>query len=73
MLEELSAMRGKAETEVPGTGDRQGDVAGQANFGTESELQIRLHQTDGRLLRAIQEALLRVKLGFPISNLAMRV
>ena len=62
-LEELSATRGKAETVVPGAGDRQGDFADQANFDTEAELQIRLHQTDRRLLRAIEEALVRVKQG----------
>ena len=62
-LEELSAMRGKAESVVPGGGDRQGDVADQANSDTEAEVQIRLHQTDGRLLRAIEEALVRVKQG----------
>ena len=62
-LEELSASRGKAETVVPAAGDRQGDVADQANSDTEAELQIRLHQTDGRLLRAIEEALVRVKQG----------
>ena len=62
-LEELSASRGKAETVVPGAGVRQGDVAEQANSDTEAELQIRLHQTDGRLLRAIEEALVRAKQG----------
>jgi DnaK suppressor protein len=62
-LEELTASRGKAETVVPGAGVRQGDVAEQANSDTEAELQIRLHRTDGRLMRAIEEALVRVKLG----------
>jgi RNA polymerase-binding transcription factor DksA len=56
-------MRGKAESVVPGAGDRQGDVADQANSDTEAELQIRLHQTDDRLLCAIEEALVRVKQG----------
>jgi RNA polymerase-binding transcription factor DksA len=58
---------------MPEAGDRQGDVADQANSDTEAELQIRLHQTDGRLLRPIEEAFDRVKLGFPISNSTMRV
>ena len=58
-LEELSAIRGKAESVVPGGGDRQGDVADQANSDTEAEVQIRLHQTDGRLLRAIEQHLLQ--------------
>jgi DnaK suppressor protein len=60
-LEELSASRGKAETVVPGAGYRQGDRADQANSDTEAQLQIRLHQSDGPLLRAIEEALVRVK------------
>ena len=62
-LEELTASRGKAETVVPGAGDRQGDVADQANSDTETQLQIRLHQTDCRLLRAIEEAVVRMKQG----------
>ena len=60
-LEELTASRGKAETVVPGAGDRQGDRADQANSDTEAQLQIRLHQADGRLMRAIEEALVRAK------------
>ena len=62
-LEELSASRGKAETVIPGAGVRRGDLAEQANSDTEAELQIRLHQADGRLMRAIEEALVRVKQG----------
>ena len=46
---------------MPGAGGWQGDFADQANSDTEAELQIRLHQTDGPLLRAIEEALVRVK------------
>ena len=62
-LEELSASRGKSETVLPGAGDRHGDMADQASSDTEAQLQIRLHQTDGPLLRAIEEALVRVKQG----------
>ena len=61
--EELSAIRGKAETVVPGAGDREGDVVDQANSDTEADLQIRLHQSDGRLMRAIEEAFVRMKQG----------
>lgn len=61
--EELSASRGKSETVVPGAGGWQGDVADQANSDTEAQLQIRLHRTDGPLMRAIEEALVRVKQG----------
>jgi DnaK suppressor protein len=62
-LEELTASRGKAESVVPGAGDRQGDRADQANSDTEAQLQIRLHQADGRLTRAIEDALVRAKQG----------
>jgi hypothetical protein len=46
---------------VPAAGGLQGDVIDQANADAEAELQIRLHQTDGRLLRAIEEALARIR------------
>jgi DnaK suppressor protein len=48
---------------VPAAGGLQGDVTDQANADAEAELQIRLHQTDGRLLRAIEEALARIRQG----------
>lgn len=60
-LEELTASRSTAETVLPGAGSWQGDFADQANSDTEADLQIRLHQTDGRLRRAIEEALVRIK------------
>lgn len=60
--DELSATRGR-EAYVPGAGGWQGDFADQANSDTEADLQIRLHQTDGPLLRAIEEALVRAKQG----------
>ena len=62
-LEELSASKIKAESVVPGAGDRHGDMADQASSDTEAQLQIRLHQSDGRLMRAIEEALVRTKQG----------
>ncbi len=39
----------------------KGDLKDDAN--AEAELQIRLHRTGGRLLRAIEEALGRIRLG----------
>jgi DnaK suppressor protein len=60
--DELSATRG-GETFVPGAGGWQGDFADQANSDTEAELQFQLDQTDGRLLRAIEGAFVRVKQG----------
>ena len=59
-LEKLSATIGKNGCVVPAAGDRHGDLADQANSNSEAELQIRLHQTDGRLMRAMDEALIRL-------------
>ncbi|MCI0723046.1 MAG: TraR/DksA C4-type zinc finger protein [Acidobacteria bacterium] len=61
--QELSSARAGTEVLVPGAGDPGGDFIDQANADFEAELQIRLHQTDGPLLRAIQEALARIKDG----------
>jgi DnaK suppressor protein len=52
-----------AETPVPAAGGREGDLIDQANADAEAELQISLHQTDGPLLRAIEEALARMRHG----------
>jgi len=48
---------------IPGAGGREGDPVDQANADAEAELQIRLHRTDGRLLRAIEEAFARMRHG----------
>jgi DnaK suppressor protein len=45
---------------IPGAGGFEGDVVDQASADAEAELHIQLHQTDGRLLRAIEEALGRI-------------
>jgi len=60
---ELSSAMGEAESRVPAAGVLQGDMIDQANADAEAELQIRLHQTDGRLLRAIEEAVARIRQG----------
>ncbi len=60
---ELSSVQGYAGVRVPAAGDLEGDLIDQANADAEAELQIRLHQTDGRLLRAIEEALGRIRQG----------
>ena len=60
---ELSSARVGTEVRVPGAGDPQGDLIDQANADAEAELQIRLHQTDGRLVRAIEKALTRIRQG----------
>ncbi len=60
---ELSSAPGEAQSRVPAAGGLEGDLIEQANADEEAELQIRLHQTDGRLLRAIEEALARISQG----------
>ncbi len=62
-LDELSARRDGAETLVPGAGERPGDLADQANSDAEAELQVSVHQSDAHLLRAIEEALARIRQG----------
>jgi DnaK suppressor protein len=42
---------------VPAAGRVEGDPVDQANAEAEAELEIQLHRTDGRLSRAIEEAL----------------
>ena len=60
---ELSSALGEAESRVPAAGGLEGDLIDQANADEEAELQIRLHQTDRRLLRAIEEAVARIREG----------
>lgn len=60
---ELSSLQGDAGVRVPAAGGLEGDLIDQANADAEAELQIRLHRTDGRLARAIEEALARMKQG----------
>lgn len=59
----LSSVPGEAPSRVPAAGGLEGDLIEQANADEEAELQIRLHQTDGRLLRAIEEAFGRIEQG----------
>jgi DnaK suppressor protein len=58
---ELSSAQGDARALVPAAGGLHGDLSDQANADAEAELQIRLHRTDGRLARAIEEALARIR------------
>ena len=58
---ELSSALGEAQSRVPAAGGLEGDLIDQANADAEAELQIQLHRTDGRLLRAIEEALVRIE------------
>jgi DnaK suppressor protein len=52
-----------AASPIPAAGGHRGDPVDQASANTEAELQIQLHQTDARLLRAIEEAIARIRHG----------
>jgi len=60
---ELSSVADDAGGRVPPAGGLEGDLIDQANADAEAELHIRLHETDSRLLRAIEEALVRIRQG----------
>ena len=65
----------KKRTEILGTGGikplqasmenntRQGDMADQASGNTEVHIQLKLKQTDAKILQAIDEALMRIEKG----------
>ena len=61
-LDELSATRNGADTLVPGASSG-GDLVDQANSDAEAELQVRVHQSDARLLQAIEDAFARIRRG----------
>lgn len=60
---ELSVGKGDGAAPEPAAGGWWGDLIDQANADAEAELEIRLRRTDGRLLRAIEEALVRIDRG----------
>ena len=60
---EISSLLPGAHGPMPGAGGWEGDLMDQANADAEAELQVALHQTDARLLRAIDEALARIRRG----------
>jgi DnaK suppressor protein len=60
---EMSVPSAETESLIPAAGRQQGDPADQAHADAEADLQIRLRQTDGRLLRAIEDALARIRHG----------
>ena len=61
--DELSSALSEGQSRVPAAGGLQGDYADHATADSDAELQIRIHKTDGPLLRAIEEALARIEHG----------
>ena len=60
---EISVARVEAESPIPAAGGWEGDQIDQANADAEADLQIHLHQSNLRLLRAIEGALARIRNG----------
>ena len=60
---ELLSVQSDDLAPVPAAGGRQGDIVDQANADAEAELQIHLHKSDARLLKAIEAALARMRQG----------
>src|SRR5579863_8871639 len=61
--QELSFGEPDAEARVARAGSPEGDLIDHANADAEADLQIRVHQADSHLLRAIDEALGRMRRG----------
>jgi len=60
----LSASAGtKPIQSTEGTSSRQGDLADQATGNNEVHIQLKLKQTDAKILQAIEEALWRIEQG----------
>jgi DnaK suppressor protein len=58
--QELSSGRSLADS-IPPAGEIRGDPIDIAAGETDAATQIRLHQADGKLLRAIEDALMRIR------------
>jgi RNA polymerase-binding transcription factor len=61
--DELSRARDGAESFVPRAGASEGDLIDSANADAEAELQAHMRETDARLLKAIEDALARMRAG----------
>jgi DnaK suppressor protein len=62
-LDELTARPADEAFRTPGAGGPMGDLADQANADAEAALHIQLHRSDAHLLRAIEDALARIRQG----------
>jgi DnaK suppressor protein len=59
----LSAGGGVKQLQTTETNSRQGDLADQASGNNEVHIQLKLKQTDAKILQAIEEALWRLEKG----------
>jgi DnaK suppressor protein len=59
--QEVLSANSDMHSHLPAAGVTEGDLVDQANADAEAELQVRLRQTDGKLLRAIEDALARIR------------
>ena len=57
----LSATKAGTESPAPSSTGEKGDVVDHASAALEADLQVRLRETDSKLLRAIDEALGRIE------------
>jgi DnaK suppressor protein len=58
---ELTTARAGTESPAPSSGGDKGDLVDHAAAAVEAEVQVRLRETDSKLLRAIDEALGRIE------------
>jgi len=56
----LTSAKAGTESPAPSSGGEKGDLVDHASAAAEAELQVRLRETDSKLLRAIDEALARI-------------
>lgn len=57
----LTAAKPITESPAPSSGGDKGDLLDHASAASEADLQVRLRETDSKLLRAIDEALARIE------------
>jgi len=57
----LSSAKAGIESPAPSSGGDKGDLVDHASAALEAEVQVRLRETDSKLLRAIDEALARIE------------
>ena len=63
ILEAGAGARAKPVQTTEGMSSRQGDLADQATGNNEVHIQLKLKQTDAKILQAIEEALWRIEQG----------